>query len=65
MATTRRHDVKDLGLAEEGVRRIEWADRNMPPQSCRPFTKRRELSRHDSPSCSPVRIGNQWPSRWY
>jgi len=30
MATTRRHDVKDLGLAEEGVRRIEWADRNMP-----------------------------------
>ena len=30
MATTRRHDVKDLGLAEEGLRRIEWADRNMP-----------------------------------
>src|ERR671914_2318604 len=30
MATTRRHDVKDLGLAEEGVRRIEWADKNMP-----------------------------------
>src|SRR6266513_5739758 len=30
MATTRRHDVKDLGLAEEGVRRIDWADRNMP-----------------------------------
>jgi len=30
MATKRRHDVKDLGLAEEGVRRIEWADRNMP-----------------------------------
>jgi adenosylhomocysteinase len=30
MAATRRHDVKDLGLAEEGVRRIEWADRNMP-----------------------------------
>jgi len=30
MATTRRHDVKDLGLTEEGVRRIEWADRNMP-----------------------------------
>src|SRR6187200_1814140 len=30
MATTRRHDVKDLTLAEEGVRRIEWADRNMP-----------------------------------
>jgi adenosylhomocysteinase len=30
MATTNRHDVKDLGLADEGVRRIEWADRNMP-----------------------------------
>src|SRR5689334_10790735 len=30
MATTRRNDVKDLALAEEGVRRIEWADRNMP-----------------------------------
>jgi adenosylhomocysteinase len=30
MATTRRHDVKDLALAGEGVRRIEWADRNMP-----------------------------------
>jgi adenosylhomocysteinase len=30
MATTNRHDVKDLGLADEGVRRIEWADRHMP-----------------------------------
>ena len=30
MATTRRHNVKDFGLAEEGIRRIEWADRNMP-----------------------------------
>src|SRR4249920_4278491 len=30
MATTRRHDVKDLALAGEGIRRIEWADRNMP-----------------------------------
>ena len=24
------HDVKDLGLAAEGRRRIEWADRSMP-----------------------------------
>ncbi|HEY6057083.1 MAG TPA: adenosylhomocysteinase [Candidatus Limnocylindrales bacterium] len=24
------HDVADLGLAEEGVRRIEWAEREMP-----------------------------------
>jgi adenosylhomocysteinase len=30
MATTKRFDVKDLGLAPEGVRRIEWADRQMP-----------------------------------
>jgi adenosylhomocysteinase len=30
MATTRRYDVKDLGLAPEGVRRIAWADRQMP-----------------------------------
>ena len=30
MTTTRRHDVKDLGLAPEGVRRIAWADRQMP-----------------------------------
>ncbi len=30
MATTKRFDVKDVALAPEGVRRIEWADRNMP-----------------------------------
>src|ERR671923_2041869 len=30
MATTKRHDVKDLSLAPEGVRRIEWADRQRP-----------------------------------
>jgi adenosylhomocysteinase len=30
MATTKRYDVKDLALAEQGVRRIEWADRQMP-----------------------------------
>jgi adenosylhomocysteinase len=30
MATTKRHDVKDLSLAAEGVRRVEWADRQMP-----------------------------------
>jgi adenosylhomocysteinase len=30
MATTKRHDVKDLALASEGVRRIAWADRQMP-----------------------------------
>src|SRR5918998_2354753 len=30
MATTKRYDVKDLTLAPEGVRRIAWADRQMP-----------------------------------
>jgi adenosylhomocysteinase len=30
MATTKRFDVRDLALAAEGVRRIEWADRQMP-----------------------------------
>jgi adenosylhomocysteinase len=30
MAATQKHDVKDLALAAEGVRRIEWADRQMP-----------------------------------
>src|SRR5919205_3335044 len=30
MATTSRHDVKDIALAPEGVRRIMWADRQMP-----------------------------------
>jgi adenosylhomocysteinase len=30
MATTKRFDVKDLNLASEGLRRIAWADRQMP-----------------------------------
>ena len=30
MAATGRNHVKDLALAPEGVRRIEWADRQMP-----------------------------------
>ena len=30
MALTADHDVTDLGLAAEGVRRIEWAEREMP-----------------------------------
>ena len=30
MAATKRYDVKDLALAPDGVRRIEWADRQMP-----------------------------------
>ena len=30
MATTKRNDIKDISLAPEGVRRIMWADRQMP-----------------------------------
>src|SRR5213080_3550149 len=30
MSTTTPSDVRDLSLAPEGVRRIEWADRQMP-----------------------------------
>jgi adenosylhomocysteinase len=30
MATTKRFDVKDLALAPEGLRRVNWADRQMP-----------------------------------
>ncbi len=30
MATTKGYDVKDLALSAEGVRRIMWADRQMP-----------------------------------
>jgi adenosylhomocysteinase len=30
MAATKRYDVKDLALAAEGIRRIDWADRQMP-----------------------------------
>ncbi len=30
MAQTLRHDVKDLALAPEGLRRIMWAERQMP-----------------------------------
>src|SRR6266516_4705468 len=30
MSATQSYDVKALALADEGVRRIEWADRQMP-----------------------------------
>src|SRR2546429_9456720 len=30
MATTKRHDVRALALARGGIRRIQWADRQMP-----------------------------------
>ena len=30
VTTAERHDVKDLALADEGVRRITWAEQTMP-----------------------------------
>jgi adenosylhomocysteinase len=30
VATTQRYDVRDMSLAREGIRRIEWAEREMP-----------------------------------
>jgi adenosylhomocysteinase len=44
MATTIKHDVKDLALAPEGKRRIEWADRQMPV-----LTAIRERFEHEQP----------------
>ena len=40
------HDVKDLRLAEEGVRRIDWASREMPVvrQIRERFAKERPLN---------------------
>ena len=46
MATTRGYDVKDLALAAEGVRRIEWADRQMPV-----LTAIRERFEREQPLC--------------
>jgi len=56
MATTKRHDVKDLALAPEGVRRIEWADRQMPVLSAirRRFEQERPLSGYRVSACLHV-----------
>jgi adenosylhomocysteinase len=56
MATTKRHDVKDLALAPEGVRRIEWADRQMPVlQSIRErFEREQPLSGYRVSACLHV-----------
>src|SRR5213592_3780158 len=56
MATTKRYDVKDLTLAPEGVRRIEWADRNMPVlQAIRErFERERPLAGYRVSACLHV-----------
>src|SRR3954453_9416613 len=56
MATTKRHDVKDLGLATEGVRRIEWADRQMPVLAAirERFERERPLAGYRVSACPHV-----------
>jgi adenosylhomocysteinase len=56
MATTKRYDVKDPALAPEGVRRIEWADRNMPVlRTIRErFERERPLAGHRISACLHV-----------
>src|SRR5918912_3913138 len=56
MSTTKRFDVKDLALAEEGVRRIEWADRQMPVLAAirERFERERPLSGYRVSACLHV-----------
>src|SRR4051795_3927169 len=56
MATTKRHDVKDIALAPEGVRRIEWADRQMPVLAAirDRFESEQPLSGHRISACLHV-----------
>src|SRR5437588_9638634 len=56
MALTRRYDVKDLALAPEGVRRIEWADRQMPVLGAirRRFEQERPLAGYRVAACLHV-----------
>src|ERR671933_1537060 len=56
MATTKRHDVKDLSLAPEGVRRIEWANREMPVLAAirRRFEEERPLAGYRVSACLHV-----------
>src|SRR6186997_438837 len=56
MATTKRHDVKDLALSAEGVRRIMWADRQMPVLSAirERFEREQPLAGHRISACLHV-----------
>ena len=56
MATTKRHDVKDLALAPEGVRRIQWADRQMPVLASirERFEREQPLAGHRVSACLHV-----------
>src|SRR5947208_9073755 len=54
--TAPRHDVRDLALAPEGVRRIEWADRQMPVLASirERFERERPLEDHRISACLHV-----------
>ena len=56
MAQTMRYDVKDLSLAAEGVRRIAWADRQMPVLAAirERFEREQPLSGHRVSACLHV-----------
>ena len=56
MAATKRYDVKDLALAPEGVRRIEWADRQMPVLAAirERFEREQPLAGHRVSACLHV-----------
>jgi len=56
MATTQRYDVKDLALAPEGMRRIAWADRQMPVLAAirERFEREQPLAGHRISACLHV-----------
>src|SRR3989440_11004038 len=56
MAATQRYDVKDLALADEGSRRIEWADGQMPVLAARRegFEREQPLAGHRISGCLHV-----------
>ena len=56
MAATKRSDIKDPALAPEGVRRIEWADRQMPVLAAirRRFEREKPLSGYRVSACLHV-----------
>src|SRR5436190_2774761 len=56
MAATKRYDVKDLALAPEGRRRIDWADRQMPVLAAirERFEAEQPLSGHRVAACLHV-----------
>src|SRR5881397_534772 len=56
MAATQRYDVKDLALADEGSRRIEWADRQMPVLTAirERFEREQPLAGHRISACLHV-----------